>query len=482
VIVREKNQPTGARGNRPLLESKPNDNGDEMTKPMAKTTGLRRLIGLCVAVVAISAAPAWSQVPAPPQAEPIALVGGTIFPVSGPPIEGGTIVFESGKITAIGTGVALPDGCRSIDVAGRHVYPSLFEAHSEIGLTEIGQVPATQDQRETGRLNPNVKALVAINPDSELIPVTRSNGVLIALSAPAGGLISGKSAIVELDGWTYEQMALRPTATLQMEWPGGRGGGRRRGPPSADESPSEDATLRELHELFRQARAYHAARTADPASQPFDVRLDALGEVLDGRIPIMARADRAAQIQSAVAFAAEENVGLIILGGYDAPLCADLLKEHNVPVIVSAVYRLPLRVDDPYDAAYTLPARLLEAGVRFCISGSDRSETSNARNLAYHAATAVAYGLPADEALKSITLYPAEILGVADRVGSLEVGKDATLIVTTGDPLETASNVELAFIQGRQLDLTDRHKRLYQKYLQKYQQLDAAQTPTADNR
>ena len=194
-------------------------------------------------------------------------------------------------------------------------------------------------------------------------------------------------------------------------------------------------------------------------------------DVLARKLPLIVRADHVLQIQAAVAFAAHERVKLIVLGGYDAPLCAELLKQFDVPVIVAGVYRLPLRPGDAYDAAYTLPERLRQAGVKYCISCTDRHGGASVRNLAYHAATASAYGLPADEALKAITLYPAQILAVNKRVGSLEVGKDATLIVTDGDPLETPTQVEAAFIQGRKVDLNDRHKRLWHKYEEKYRRL-----------
>jgi imidazolonepropionase-like amidohydrolase len=203
--------------------------------------------------------------------------------------------------------------------------------------------------------------------------------------------------------------------------------------------------------------------------------------VIEGRLPVMIHANDVAQIESAVGFAVDHQLRMILLGGYDAPLCADLLKKHKIPVIVSSVYRLPVRAHDPVDFAYTLPKRLLDAKIPFCISGSDRSETWNTRLLPYHAATAAAYGLPRDEALKAITLYPAEILGVSDKVGSLDAGKDATLIVTNGDPLETTTEIESAFIQGRAVDLSNKQTRLYEKYREKYRRLKAASNPSAGN-
>jgi imidazolonepropionase-like amidohydrolase len=230
-----------------------------------------------------------------------------------------------------------------------------------------------------------------------------------------------------------------------------------------------DKQLKELEQAFEDARAYQKARAAQNSAHPYDSRWEAMLPVLAGKLPLIASADDVGQIQSAVAFATRHKLKLIIYGGYDAPLCAELLKKYEIPVIVSSVYRLPQRRHEDYDAAYTLPERLRAAGVKFCIAGGARFGASNVRNLPYHAATAVAFGLSQDEALKAITLYPAEILGVADRVGSLETGKDATLFIADGDILETATHVEAAFIAGRKIDLDDKQKRLWRKYQQRYE-------------
>jgi imidazolonepropionase-like amidohydrolase len=378
------------------------------------------------------------------------LTGGTIHPVSSEPIEGGTIVFDKTGILAIGTDVAAPEGAKTVDCSGKHIYPSLIAPHSQLGLIELPSVRATVDTTEAGPLNPNATAHKAFNPDSEVIPVTRSNGVLLALVAPSGGLLSGQSSLMRLSGWTWEDMLLEPSVALNVSWPSAR---------RAD-------SLAELKKLFDDVRTYRVAREASPDTTPIDLRWEAMLPVLDGERPLMVEADGLAEIEAAVAFATWQKVKLIILGGYDAPLCAPLLKEYNVPVVVSSIHRLPLRRTDPYDAPYSLPERLRAAGVTYCIGGDGRF-ASNVRNLPYHAATAVAYGLPADEALKSITLYPAQILGVADRVGSLEKGKEATLFVTDGDPLETPTQVLDAYVAGEKVDLMDRHKRFYEHFKQR---------------
>ncbi len=381
-------------------------------------------------------------------AETTALIGGTIHPVTSDPIENGNLVFDESGIVSIGREVTVPEGATRIDCQGRHVYPSFVAAYSQIGLVEISSVAATDDRAEMGTFNPNVSAHKAFNPDSELIPVTRSNGVLLALAAPTGGLFSGQSSLMKLSGWTWEEMLLKPQVAMHVDWPRAR----------------DDGTeLERITRLVEDARAYKAARDADEDLTTFDIRWESMQPMLAGKQPVMVQADELAEIQSAVAFAVEHKLRLILFGGYDAPRCAALLKAHNVPVIVSSVHRLPLRNDDPYDASYTLPNRLREAGVAYCIAG-DSESSSNLRNLPYHAATAAAYGLPADEALKAITIYPAQILGVAERVGSVEPGKAATIFVADGDPLETPTQITLAYIDGKSVDLNDRHKTLYQRF------------------
>ncbi len=435
------------------------------------------LYWLLLQAVALSCVPnmADDRIPAPPQRVAIALTGGTVHTVSNGSIENGTVLFENGKIVGVGVDLGIPADAQRIDITGKHLYPGLIESHSQLGLTEIASVAATNDFQETGMLNSNVKAIVAVNPDSELIPVTRSGGVLIALTAPSGGAIAGKSAVIQLDGWTYEEMALLPEANMVVSWPqfgGGRRGRFRPGPPEDVETAvsQTDQRIKELRQWFDQARAYQELRESAPNEQPFDLRLEGLIDVVNGRMPILVRAERLNEIQTVVAFAVQQQVRLVILGGYDAPMCADLLKKHDIPIIVSAVYRLPLRASDPYDHAYTLPARLREAGIRFSISGTDRSESWNVRTLPFHAGTAVAYGLSHDDALRAITLSAAEILGVDSRVGSIDSGKDATFIITNGSPLEPTTQVLGAYIQGRPVDLENKQTRLYQKYRQRLEQ------------
>lgn len=408
-----------------------------------------KYIALLVCLITSPATSASDQIPGKLPDGPVAIVNATIYPMNAPVIKKGTIVFDDGKITAIGKDVDVPENAQKISGKKLHVYPGLFEPYSRIGLMEISAVRASNDYRETGSLNPNVLAHVSVNPDSELIPVTRSNGVLLTMSAPSGGLISGQGSVMQLDGWTFEDMTVKAGAAMVV-------------------SINSQKNVESLHEFLEDARRYQKAVDAK-ASPRHDLRLEAMLPVLKKEQPIIVRANRWQNITRAVTFAQNEGLKLIIFGGYDSPKCADLLKQHDIPVILSSVHRKPLYRHDTYDAAFTIPQQLQKLGVRYCISGYDRSSSFNVRNLPYHAATAVAFGLPEDEALKSITLYPAQILGVADRVGSLEPGKDATLILTTGSPFEAASQVKRAWVMGRPVDLNDKQKTLYRKYLKKYE-------------
>ena len=425
----------------------------------------------CLAATAL----ANDSIPTTAQNAPVVIEGATIHTVVDKPLAGASILLQDGKIAAIGKNLDLSKNARVIDASGQHVYPGLIDSFSNIGLVEINAVRATRDFAETGDINPNAKAHVAVNPDSEIIPVTRSNGVLLAHTAPSSGVISGQSALLQLDGWTWEDLTLAGPVAMHVQWPN-------MSPVDAwweeksnkEQIEQRDKQLKQIEQAFDDARAYQKARAAERSEQPYDSRWEAMLPVLRGELPLLISADSLVQIQSAVAFCVAQQVRCIIYGGYDAPECAALLKKHNVPVIVSAVYRLPQRRHEDYDAAFTLPERLRATGVKFCIGGGARFGASNVRNLPYHAGTAVAFGLSHDEALRAITLYPAEILGVAERVGSLEVGKDATLFITDGDPLETETNVSAAFVQGRMIDLDDKHKRLWRKYQKRYEQLGAA--------
>jgi len=433
----------------------------------------RKAFGLAASVFAVAMVTvslrvqAHDQIPGSEQTRPIVIRDATLHVIDGPDLEQADLLFESGKITALGRKLKVPDGAVEIDGSGKHVYPGLIESMTDIGLREISAVEETDDRTEYGDRNPNVRAWVAVNPDSELIPVARAGGVLAAMTAPRGRFVRGQSAVLYLDGWTVRDMAIKTPGGLYVDW----GAIQPRDDDDADARKRREEKLSDLDELLDSAKRYRDAREARPDTTPTDVRLESLLPIIEGTCPLFVEADRQAEIEAAVAYGQSRGFRIVIYGGYDAAQCAELLRRCDVPVIVSSTYRLPLRRDDPYDAAYTLPTRLRKAGVRFAIGGTGAGSPGGAaaaRNLPYHAAVAVAYGLAHSDGLRSITLSAAEILGVDDRIGSLTVGKDASLIIADGDILETESNVGAAFIQGRTVDLGSRHKTLYEKYKRKY--------------
>jgi imidazolonepropionase-like amidohydrolase len=413
------------------------------------------------------------QIPAPPQDHPIALVGGTVHTVSGQTIENGTVLFDKGVIVAVGRDVPLPGGTEVIRVDGLHVFPGLVAMNTILGLTEIGSVRATQDYSEMGEINPNVRAEAALNPDSELLPVARWNGITIAQVVPRGGLISGRSAAIVLDGWTWEDMTLEAPVGLHIQWPSA--GGRRYYFMQRSRESREriQERIEKIKRAFAEAKAYLKAKQAETRKVvPFhesDVRWEAMIPFLKGEKPVFIHANDLKAIEQAITWGQKEGLKMVLVGGRDAWRVPDLLKENDVPVVVTGTHRLPSRQWEPYDEPFTLPVKLYKAGIRFCIAGTGNASAEG--NLPYHAATAVAFGLPEEEAIRAITLYPAQILGIADRVGSIEKGKDATLIVTTGSPLDVTTRVKMEFIQGRKIDLTSKHTQLYVKYKTKYERM-----------
>jgi imidazolonepropionase-like amidohydrolase len=394
-----------------------------------------------------------------------------IVTVSGPDIDNGTVVIRDGKIEAVGASVNVPAGAQTIDARGLSVYPGMIDAGTNMGLVEVPQgANGTVDLSETGDFNPNAKAIIAVNPHSAHIAVTRVEGVTNTVTAPAGGLISGQAALINLLGTSPKEMAVVPQAALVINYPrvAGGGGGGFGGFQQQPENLSErlEANAREvdqLRKMLRDAEAYGRAQDAYAKDRSLprpdrNVVLEALVPYVRGEQPVIFRADREAEIRGVVRFAEEMKLKPIILGGDDAWKVASLLKEKNVPVILTGVFSLPLREDDAYDTLYENPAKLQQAGVRFCISTGDAG--AEVRNLPLYAGMASAYGLSKADALKSVTLYPAQIMNVADRLGSIEPGKMANLVITDGDLLEIRTHIRYLFIDGRPVVLTSRHTEL----------------------
>jgi len=398
-----------------------------------------------------------AQIPAPPQQQTVAITGAKIHTITGDVINNGVILFEDGVITAVGTDIEIPEDADHYDGSGKHIYPGLIHAYTNMGLTEIGAVDVTSDFNEHGTINPNVRAEKAFHPESEHIPVARSHGIAVALSSPGGGTISGLSAAMMMDGWTWEGMTLRAPIGLMINWP-----------VITDNDNNARKQLREIKDALEKARAYLKARTASNDHRT-DMRWEAMIPVLRQEIPVVVQANTAQQIEDAITWGESENVRLVILGGRDAQFAADQLRVKEIPVIITPVLSSPSRPWQGYDEIYTHASKLYEAGIQFAITGEYGS--ANAMRLRHHAATAAGYGLPAAEALKAITLYPAEIFGLSDRIGSLEEGKDATLIITDGELLDIRTTVEQMFIQGRKIDMADKQKNLFERYREKYRQL-----------
>jgi len=421
-----------------------------------------------------SSASAQVRMTVPPQSEPVALRGATIHTVTNGVIENGTILFENGLISAIGTDLDLPAGTRVVDVSGKHIYPGLIDAYSTVGISEIGAVDVSSDVNELGDFNPNIRADVAVNAESRHIGTTRSAGVLVSMSTPGGGLISGMSSALSLEGWSWEEMSMESAAALNVNWPnpnprrgrrfggGGFGGGPQEDPPTYQEQ------VQQLKDFFNEARAYRDAQAAGEEVRS-DSRYAAMIPAIDGAIPVVVSADGAAQINDAITWALDEGLRLVIRGGGDAIHVADRLVANNIPVVLTSTMAAPGREYEGYDGAYSMPARLYEAGVKFAISGGSGALYSD--RLPWEAGVAVAFGLPEEEALKAVTINAAELMGIDDRVGSLEPGKQATLLITTGTPLDMTTDIEQSYIQGREIDMMDIQKWFFEKYMTKVMQM-----------
>ncbi|MBI1191180.1 MAG: amidohydrolase family protein [Tepidisphaera sp.] len=423
---------------------------------------------------------------APAQDGPIAILHATVHPIEGPEIADGVVWFSDGVISHVGKASEWEDiksrarfakPPREIDASGLHVYPGLFGPLTQQGLNEIQAVPATIDTSEVGAVTPEVRATVAVNPDSTVIPVTRANGVLLAGVFPEGGIIAGRCGVIRMDAWTRPEMTVRDDSGVVLRWPNMRPINAWWNNRSDEEQQKEiKANLDAIAKVFDTAKAYADAKAAD-ANAPTDLRWEAMKSLFakDNAEPLFVFADDMDQINAAVTFCADRGVRCVLVGGRDADRCAPLLKEHNVSVLVRGTFVMPRRDDAPYDDGYTLPKRLFDAGIPFAIAGGD--ETAHERNLPYAAAMAAAHGLPQDAAIRAITLGPAELLGVADHYGSLKDGKSATLIITTGNPLEITTHVKQAFIDGREISLDNKQEELAKKYRERYRQTGDLKEP-----
>ncbi|OLB40997.1 MAG: hypothetical protein AUH11_00585 [Acidobacteria bacterium 13_2_20CM_57_17] len=441
----------------------------------ATPTALRAaliLIAVCV-LPAIAGAQA-----APPNT--YAITHAKIFTLAGSAIEDGTVVFRDGKITAVGAGIEIPAGAHVTDAKGLQVYPGIFDSITQMGLREIGAVSATVDSTETGNYNPDVVAATAVSPSSEHIPVTRAAGITEVLAVPGSGgfdsggsnsVIGGQASAIHLAGWVIDEMLIKKSAAMVIRWPEIEtqtfdfATFSRKEKPYSEAKQEYDKQVNEITDWLERARHYaQAMEKGSPAKYDRDLKLEALAPVVRRELPILVFADRAREIRNAVEFCDKQELRMILAGAAEAYKVKDLLRSKGVPVILRPMLTLPPDEDDPYDRLLSQPAELAASGVKFAIASFDNSF---ARRLGQNAANAVAHGLPYDEALKAVTIYPAQIFGLGDQIGTIEQGKLANLIVTNGDPLELTTDIKYLFIRGQLTSMENRHLRLYEKYLKR---------------
>lgn len=407
-----------------------------------------------------------------------AITHAKLVTLAGPPIEDGTVVIKDGKIAAIGAAAEIPAGAQVIDAKGLQVSPGLFDPVTQMGLSEIGAVSATVDSAETGSINPDVVAATAVFPSSEHIPVTRASGITEVLSVPGSGgfdsggnrgLLAGQASAIHLAGWTMDDMQIKKSAAMVINWPiivtrtFDFATFSRKEKPYAEAKQEYEKQVNQLTDVLDSARHYAQARGhGGPSDFERDVKLEALVPVVRGQLPVLVFADRAHDIKNAVEYCDKQKLRMILAGGEEAYKVKDLLRSKDIPVILRPVLTEPGEEDDPYDRLLTQPAELTAAGVKIAFASFDNSF---ARRLGQNAANAIAYGLSPEEGLKAVTLNPAQMFGLADQLGTLQVGKVANIIVTNGDPLELTTDVKYLFIKGQLTSLDNRHKRLYEKYM-----------------
>ena len=430
----------------------------------------RALVLILAATLAI---PAWTQTATTTS---YAIQGGKVFTLAGPAIENGTVLIRDGKIAAVGAGIAIPADAQVIDATGLEVYPGMFDPVTQIGLNEVSAVSATLDVSELGDYNPELVAATAVNPASAHIPITRANGITEVIAAPgttgfdlqSGGLIAGQASAFNLAGWTMDEMQINRSVAMVINWPTIQtrtfdfASFSFKEKPYADVKKEYDKSVNALGDWMDRARHYAQAKEkGSPALYERDLKLEALVPVVEGKLPVLVIADEARDIRNAVDFCTRQNLRMILGSGAEAWKVKELLKDKKIPVVLAPTNRLPEQEDTPYDKPYTEPSELVAAGIPIAFSSFG---TAFSRRLPQYAGTAVAYGLPHDEALKAVMLNAAQMFGLADQLGTLEPGKLANVIVTNGDPLELQTQVRYLFIKGQLTSTDNKHRDLYEQY------------------
>lgn len=409
--------------------------------------------------------------PAPVQKGNFYIKGGTVHVGNGQVISNATIQVTDGKIVAIGSTLSIPSGdAKIIDATGKHVYPGLILANSQLGLVEVNSVRATIDHTEIGNINPSIRSIIAYNSDSKVINTLRANGILLANVVPQGGLVSGSSTVVQLDAWNWEDAAYDLDGRMHLNMPSlvprpNRfaaffGQDSRQGTDAVKEA---FARIDEIKQFFREAKAYHA----EAKHEKINLKFEATKKLFDKKQKLFVHCDLVKEMLVAIDFVKEFGFEVVIVGGSEGWQIPELLKQHNIAVLLNQSHSLPTTQDDDVDLPYKTAAILHKAGVLVAINDEDGQ--TRGLNLPFNAGTAAAYGMGKEAALSAITLNAAKVLGIDQRTGSLETGKDANIVISDGDILDMKSSViRYAFIQGRQISLESKHTQLNDRYRQKY--------------
>lgn len=423
---------------------------------------------LSAALAAVTAG-AWSQpTPAPEQGRSVLILGATAHLGTGDVLEDCAVGFRDGEIDYVGRSFQVNRQKYDdiVDAAGQHLYPGFIVTNTTLGLQEIGAVRATQDQYEVGTFRPNVRSVIAFNTDSEIPPTVRTNGVLMGQITPRGGVVSGSSGVVHFDGWNWEDAAIAMVDGIHLNWPSTHHRHNKDGKIDIQRRKTYDQQKHEIERFFGEAQAYASA----PRGSVTDVRHEGMRGLFDGSLCLYVHTDDARAITEAVHFKRDLGIErMAIVGGYDAYLVADLLRENDVAVMLQSVHSLPRFADDDVDLPFKLPKLLMDEGLTVALQVDKRMTEMNSRNLPFYAGTARAYGLTEEQAIQALTRNPARILGIDDQVGTLERGKTATLFLSEGDALDMRTNsLTHAWIEGRQIDLDNRQRQLYRKFQTKY--------------
>lgn len=430
---------------------------------------MKKAVLFTITIVCMGAQLLFAQITEKPGFGKFAITNATIHTITNGTIEGGIVLIDDHTISMVGENARIPNDYEVIDASGKHVYPGFLDANTHLGLEEVGSIDLTQDYNEVGDFNSHMKAFTAVNPNSVSIPVTRVNGITNVVSLPSSGVIAGKAVLLDLWGYTPDDMAVKPSAGLVIEWPNAMKGGFFDSRSDEEVQKEYEKNLKELRDFWKQAEFYDKMMKQyelDPEgrSQPDkNIKMEAMREVVAGEVPVIISVNREKNIKNALEWAKEkEGINFIFAGVSEGWRVADELADAGIPVIASSLYTITREYDN-YQRPYQNAGKMAEAGVKVMISTGGGVE--NVRNVGFNAGYAATYGMGKEEALKAVTINPAEVFGVGDQLGSIEEGKKANLFISDGDPFEPTTHIEHVFIDGYKIPMTSRHDQLYEEFL-----------------